>query len=59
MEEFTAQEIAEALRLLRYAKVWTGRQLERESGVAANTFTATRLCGAARRWRPSSGCWSR
>jgi transcriptional regulator with XRE-family HTH domain len=49
MEEFTPREIAEALRLLRYAKGWTGRQLERESGVAANTFTAYQ----AMRRRPS------
>jgi transcriptional regulator with XRE-family HTH domain len=49
MEDFTPQEIAKALRLLRYAKGWTGRQVERESGVAANTFTAYQ----AMRRRPS------
>jgi transcriptional regulator with XRE-family HTH domain len=49
MEDFTPQEIAKALRLLRYAKGWTGRQVERESGVAANSFTAYQ----AMRRRPS------
>jgi transcriptional regulator with XRE-family HTH domain len=40
MEEFTPQEIAKSLPLLRHAKGWTLRQLERESGVAMNTFLA-------------------
>ena len=40
MEDFTPQEIARCLRLLRYAKGWTARQVERESGVAVNTIMA-------------------
>jgi transcriptional regulator with XRE-family HTH domain len=40
MEEFTPQEIAQALHLVRHAKGWTLRQLERESGVAVNTICA-------------------
>ena len=40
MEEFTSQKIARSLPLLRHAKGWTLRQLERESGVAVNTILA-------------------
>jgi len=40
MEEFTPQEIAKSLHLLRHAKGWTLRQLEKESGVAVNTICA-------------------
>jgi transcriptional regulator with XRE-family HTH domain len=40
MEEFTPQEIAKSLHLLRHAKGWTLRRLERESGIAVNTICA-------------------
>jgi transcriptional regulator with XRE-family HTH domain len=40
MEEFTPHEIAKSLHLLRHAKGWTLRQLERESGIAVNTICA-------------------
>jgi transcriptional regulator with XRE-family HTH domain len=40
MEEFTPQEIAKSLHLLRHAKGWTLRQLERESGMPVNTILA-------------------
>jgi transcriptional regulator with XRE-family HTH domain len=40
MEDFTPEEIAKSLRLLRYAKGWTLPKLERESGVNMHTFIA-------------------
>jgi transcriptional regulator with XRE-family HTH domain len=40
MEEFTSREIARALPLLRHAKGWALRQLERESGMPVNTILA-------------------
>lgn len=48
MEEFTPREIAHALHLLRHAKGWTLRELERASGIALNTICAYK----SRRRRP-------
>jgi transcriptional regulator with XRE-family HTH domain len=48
MEEFTSQEIAKSLHLLRHAKGWTLRELERASGIAVNTICAYK----SRRRRP-------
>ena len=47
-EEFTPWEIAGALHLLRHAKGWTLRDLERASGIAVNTICAYK----SRRRRP-------